>query len=121
MKHFISSFSAAGLLAVMIISSCELPAEAVPDPPGKSRSTSIRGIVENPAGKPVEGVQLSAGGVSVRSDKWGEFTIEGAARIGTVTLSAKKAGYKDYSESVALPLYNHGTRKTFRPAFRPGR
>ena len=103
MKHFISPFSAGTLLAVMIISSCELPAEAGLEAPGKSVSTSIMGTVTNPAGNGVKGVHLSAGGVSVRSDKDGDFILEGVARIGTVTLIAKKAGYKDYSKPIAPP------------------
>ena len=103
MKHFISPFSAGTLLAVMIISSCELPAEAGLEAPGKSVSTSIMGTVTNPAGDGVKGVHLSAGGVLVESDKHGDFTLEGVARIDTVTLIAKKAGYKDYSKPIALP------------------
>ena len=105
MKHFISSFSAAGLLAVMIISSCELPKF---ESRVRLLSTSITGTVTNPAGDPIDGVEVSVGSVSVQSGKDGTFKLEGVANVGTVILSTKKAGYNDYRKFIEAPA---GTMK----------
>ena len=105
MKHFISSFSAAGLLAVMIISSCELPKF---ESRVRLLSTSITGTVTNPAGNPIDGVEVSVGSVSVQSGKDGTFKLEGVTNVGTVILSTKKAGYNDYRKFIEVPA---GTTK----------
>ena len=100
-----SLFSAGALLVVMVISSCELPKL---ESPFKLLSTSITGTVTNPAGDPVDGVEVSVGSVSVQSGEDGTFNLEGIANVGTVILSTKKAGYNDYRKFIETPA---GTMK----------
>lgn len=65
-------------------------------------TTSVRGrVLDFVDGQPLEGVEISVGGVSAISDVEGKFALEEVV-IGTPPFNAGKEGYYDFSQTLTL-------------------
>lgn len=97
-----------------------------PTSPPASTSAVVSGKVSNPAGAPIEGFTVSAGGQSATTGADGSYSLALASPAASTVLLAAKSGYQTMAKQVGLvagvttpqniTAYPEGMRTTFAAA-----